>query len=191
MKELLEPCSSWTFWPGTHWCAKAKQFCHMGDIQCFVEGLNFHIPATIRHPHWTLRRMQPVKWECNPKTLCGSCFSSNFRIGALSWNLYSRHTHTHAKIEENYKCIFLPLALFMSMDLRQALNKHYESFHSSNLKTPVSDTDQGPEVHHTSCSCRMTGHYSQLHPVIICNRQLTTNTRHSEFTQSGRQNNSN
>lgn len=78
------------------WCAEAKQVSHTGDEQHFVEvlcGLNYHMPATIWYPHWTLRRMQPLKWEWNPRALCGSSFSSNFRIGALSWNLYS-DTHT-------------------------------------------------------------------------------------------------
>lgn len=48
-----------------------------------------------------------------------------------------------------------------------------------------------PQAQGTTCSWRMTGHDSQLHPVIVCNWQLTTSTRHSEFTESGRENNSN
>lgn len=38
-----------------------------------------------------------------------------------------------------------------------------------------------PQTQGITCSCRMTGHYSQLHPVTMCHWQLRTSTRHSEF----------
>lgn len=182
------------------WCAETKQVCCMGDARRFAEALNSHIPASIRYPHWTLRIMQPVKWECNPRALCDSSFSSNFRIGPLSWNLYSdAHTHMQklnqtanvfsshlpfswARISGRLwinimklfsltvlKSPFLPLELIQSKDLRSIV----------------------PQAQGTTRTCRRTGHYSWLHPVITCNWQLTTSTRHSEFTESGRQKNSN
>lgn len=182
------------------WCAKAKQVWHMGDAQYFVEGLNFHIPAAIRHPHWTLRRMQPVKWECNPKALCGSSLSSNFRIGALSWNLYS-DTCTHMqKLKQTANVFFYHLHFSRARIFGRLWINIMKLCTLTILKSPfltlklIQSKDLRsitPQAQRTTCSCRMTGHYRQLRPVIICNWQPTTNTRHSEFTESGKQNNSN
>lgn len=103
------------------------------------------------------------------------------------------------KWNQSASVFFFSLAFFRSKDFRWALNKDYEAFQSNSLKLLISDTGRNSKglrsfvlrAQRPTCSSRIRDQHGQLYPVMVHSCQLTANTRHQEFTETERQNNSN